>query len=222
MSKFVNLLMSQVPAAESEISQLTLLASLLFTMAVAGLMALTYRLSHSSLTYNRKFNITLIMLALISTVLLTLIQKNPLFSLGVLGSLSICRIRLNTKDPRDLGFVFWAMAIGIASSVGAYFAGLITSLILCVVLVVSSKMMGKTNSSMVVVRGEKPQIEAVQQVFGGMRGISVQSKNIFAETFELVYEIHVKPKEEERLISRLNEIEGIHGVNVLAPETKAA
>lgn len=220
MNKLINLMISQ--SAGNEVSQMALLGSLLFTLMIAGLLALTYRLCHDSLTYNRKFNITLVMLALITTVLLALIQKNPLFSLGVLGSLSICRIRLNTKDPRDLGFVFWAMSIGISSSVGAYFAGLVSSLVLCLILVVSSKMTGRNHASMVVIRGERPQIEAVQKVFAGLRGISVQSKNIFAETFELVYEIHVKPGTEEHLISQLNEIEGIHGVNVLAPETKAA
>lgn len=60
------------------------------------------------------------MLALLSTVLLALIRNNPLLSLGVLGSLSICRIRTNTRDPRDLGFVFWALMIGISSSLGAF------------------------------------------------------------------------------------------------------
>lgn len=220
MNKLMNLMMSQTGG--SEISQMALLTALLFTLILAGLMALTYRLCHDSLTYNRKFNITLVMLALISTVLLTLIQKNPLFSLGVLGSLSICRIRLNTKDPRDLGFVFWAMSIGISSSVGAYFAGVVSSLVLCVILVITGRLTGRTSSSMVVVRGERPQIEAVQSVFAGMRGISVQSKNIFAETFELVYEIHVKPGAEEAILSELNGIEGLHGVNILAPETKAA
>lgn len=71
-----------------------LLVSMMFTIAVSGFMLVIY------------------------TVLLALIQNNPLLSLGVLGSLSICRIRTNTKDPRDLGFVFWALAIGIASAVG--------------------------------------------------------------------------------------------------------
>ena len=86
-----------------------------------------YRLCHDTLTYNRKFNITLLMLSCISTVLLALIQNNPLLSLGVLGSLSICRIRMNTKDPQDLGFVFWALAVGISSAVGAFLIGAVSS-----------------------------------------------------------------------------------------------
>ena len=85
--------------------------SIVFTLFTGGLMMLVYRFCHDALTYNRRFNITLLMLAFVSTILLTLIQENPMLSLGVLGSLSICRIRTNTKDPRDgiclLGIVHW-------------------------------------------------------------------------------------------------------------------
>lgn len=42
------------------------------------------------------------------------------------------------------------------------------------------------------------------------------------DSFELVYELRVKPKEEEFIISILNDMEGIQGVNILAPETKVA
>ncbi|SCJ92230.1 Uncharacterised protein [uncultured Eubacterium sp.] len=222
MSKLIDIFVQEDIGTGRGDVQLILMGSLLFTLCMAGAVALTYRLCHNTLTYNRKFNITLVMLAFLSTVLMTLIQSNPLFSLGVLGSLSICRIRLNTKDPRDLGFVFWAISIGIASSMGAYFASLVSSVVLCLILVISSKLTRKTNASMIVVRGEKGQMDNVQKIFHSRRGISVQSKNIFEESFELVYELHVKTKEEEQLISQLGALEGIHGVNVLAPKTKAA
>lgn len=48
-----------------------------------------YHLCHDALTYNRRFNITLLMLSFVSTILLTLIQNNPMLALGVLGSFSL-------------------------------------------------------------------------------------------------------------------------------------
>ena len=145
--------------------------SIVFTLFTGGLMMLVYRFCHDALTYNRRFNITLLMLAFVSTILLTLIQDNPMLSLGVLGSLSICRIRTNTKDPRDLGFVF---------------------------------------------------LEPVQEMLGQAQGSSVQSKNVFADTFELVYKVRVEEKEEENLLCKISKMEGIHGVNILSPKTKVA
>lgn len=181
-----------------------------------------YKVCNDSLTYNKKFNITLLMLACISTVLLALIQNNPLLSLGVLGSLSICRIRTNTRDPRDLGFVFWALAVGISSAVGAFAAGAVSSFILGIVLILLNKCIRRRNARMVVIRGEKEQLDFVQTLLGNLSGSTVQSKNVFAETFELVYELHMKELEEEHLLSVISNIEGVHKVNILAPETRVA
>ena len=46
--------------------------SLLITLLLSGVMVLIYRLCHDSLTYNRKFNILLVMLSAASNVLLAL------------------------------------------------------------------------------------------------------------------------------------------------------
>ena len=196
--------------------------SIVFTLFTGGLMMLVYRFCHNALTYNRRFNITLLMLAFVSTILLTLIQDNPMLSLGVLGSLSICRIRTNTKDPRDLGFVFWALSIGISSAVGAFAVSFVSSLLLGTVLLIFNHSFERKKSRMVIVRGEKQTLEPVQEMLGQAQGSSVQSKNVFADTFELVYKVRVEEKEEENLLCKISKMEGIHGVNILSPKTKVA
>lgn len=203
-------------------NEVNFLMSIGVTMVFSVLMMGVYRYCHDSLTYNRKFNVTLLMLAFISTVLLTLIQNNPLLSLGVLGSLSICRVRTNTKDSRDLGFVFWALSIGIASSVGAYFIGAAGSVILSIILIVFHKLTKSSVHQMMVVRGERPQLEPVQRLMHQTGRSFVQSKNVFSDSFELVYELQMKAGEEERILDMISHMEGIWGVNILAPETKVA
>ena len=221
--KFINMYMSSgASVAEGTIpAEKALIMSICFTLIISAAMAVTYRLSHSELTYNRKFNITLVMLACISTVLLTLVQTNPLFSLGVLGSLSICRIRMNTKDPRDLGFVFWALSIGIASAEGAYFAGTFCAVIISLLLILSSKSSGISGSEILVVRGERSELMTVRGIFNHLQGVTVQSENIFEDSFELVYEINMNKKHQHRVMAMLNNLKGINGVNLLAPETQA-
>lgn len=221
MSSWMNEFMGEQVVGPYIATMQNLLGSMMFTIAVSGFMLVIYRVCHDTLTYRKKFNITLMMLAVISTVLLALIQNNPLLSLGVLGSLSICRIRTNTKDPRDLGFVFWALAIGIASAVGAFTAGLVSSLVMGIVLVVFHKLGQGSEHPMMVVRGEKTQLEQVQDLLD-QAGAAVQSKNVFSDTFELVYELQLEKQEEEKLVNRISKMEGIRGVNVLAPKTKVA
>lgn len=203
-------------------TEIQFLISIGYTLALSMVMVLAYKLCHDTLTYNRKFNIALIMMAFISTVLLMLVQSNPLMSLGVLGSLSICRIRMNTKDPRDLGFVFWALSIGIASATEAYLPGIACACILFIVLLASNRLGGRYNSTVLVVRGQKQMLETAQKVFQNARGITMQSENIFENTFELVYELKLKKEDEKNIVSILNCMDGITGVNVLAPETQAA
>ena len=183
---------------------------------------LVYRLCHDSLTYNRKFNITLMMLALASDILLVLIQNNPMFSLGALGALSICRIRTNTRDPRDLGFVFWALTIGSSSALGAFAVGLSGTLVLSLVMLTLGRAVKRRDILTMVVRGEKTVAAAVQEMVSSIPGSTIQSENLFQDTFELVYALKASQQDEERLLLQLGEMKGIHGVNVLAPKTKVA
>ena len=199
-----------------------LFISIIYTLIISCFMIFIYKKCHDELTYNKKFNVTLLMLSFLSTVLLALVQNNPLLSLGVLGSLSICRVRMNTKDPRNLGFVFWALAIGISSAVGAYFVGAAGSVVLGMVLILFHKADYKKDSLMVVVRGDRSEILPVQEILNNHPGSIIQSKNIFSDTYELVYELHVKDHDEEVLVEKISSMKGVLGVNVLAPETKVA
>ncbi len=223
MSKLFRLL-SDTPLGDSPFIQTAagLMISLLSVLALSAVMMLVYRLCHDSLTYNHTFNVTLLMLALASDILLALIQNNPLFSLGALGALSICRIRTNTRDPRDLGFVFWALTIGISSSLGAFLTGLAGTVVLSAVMLALGRTARRRDTLTMVVRGEKEQAASVQNVFSQTPGSMMQSKNLFQDSFELVYELRVPHTEEEKLLLLLGSMKGIYGVNVLAPQTKVA
>ena len=216
MSKLSAIFLEQNLAEPYILTPMHLLVSLIFTMCLGGGMFITYRMCHDSLTYNKQFNVMLLMLSFISTLLLALIQNNPLLSLG------ICRVRANTRDPRDLGFVFWALAIGISSAIGAFAAGIMATLLLAVIMLAFSLNIKSKNALTVVVRGDKCQIANVERIMGQARGSAVQCKNIFANTFELVYEMKLGQKDEESILTLLSTMDGIHGVNVLAPETKVA
>ncbi|WP_290774048.1 DUF4956 domain-containing protein [Anaerofustis sp.] len=220
MKEVINIFLNNL--ANAGPSREVLVCSLLFTLVMSLIMGITYRLVQTELSYNSKFNINLMMMAFLSNVLILLIQDNPLLSLGALGSLSICRIRLNTKDPRDLGFVFWALSIGITSAMGAFLPCIIATLSMSTILIVLCRMLYNRKRTTLVIRGERNILVNVQSIFNNMRGITVQSKNIFENTFELVYEINANKNVEDNLINKLDTIDGLHGVNILAPETKAA
>ncbi|WP_052447502.1 DUF4956 domain-containing protein [Clostridium polynesiense] len=199
------------------------LLSMIFALALSAVMYFVYRLCHDSLSYNKKFNTTLIMLSLISTVLLNLIQSNVLLSLGVLGSLSICRFRTNTKDPRDIGFVFWSISIGISSATGAFLMGTVSTLLLSAFMLATSAAKSFRDAITLVIRGSKADMDEITDLMSSIKGKTrMMAKNISQESFELVYEIKLKESEEKEILSQLWSVEGIQGINILAPDTKVA
>lgn len=221
MNKLLKLLTADTaPMTVPQQTPSGLLTALLVSLVLAGVMMVIYRICHDSLTYDRKFNIMLMMLALASTLLLTLIQNNPLFSLGALGALSICRIRANTRDPRDLGFVFWSLSIGISAALGEYFIGAAGTALIGLVMVAFGRSARQKEASTMVVRGRKDAVGQVQAVFSETPGSVVQSKSVSADSFELVYQLHVSKIVEDRLLLDINNMEGIQGVNILAPQTQ--
>ena len=223
MSKLMRIMTDSPLGGNMYIENVSLLVvALLVSAAFGTVMMLVYWMCHDTLTYNQRFNVTLMMLTMASTILLALIQNNPAFSLGALGALSICRIRTNTRDPRDLGFVFWALAIGISSALGAFAIGLMGTVAMSAVMLIIGRPRQKKDVLTMVVRGEKEQIDRVQEVFNETPGSEIQSKSVFSDSFEVVYDLKVPKEEEEKLMILFNSMDGISGVNVLAPETKVA
>lgn len=194
-----------------------IMGSLLWAALLAALMWGTYRLANKGKGYRPQFGVTLISLALISTVLMDLIQSNLALSLGMLGSLSIVRFRTNIRDPRDIGFIFWSMAIGIAAATGSYFIGGTGSLFLAGIMLCTRKSAVNDQPMLLVVRGSSTDIDEIQDVVNQLAGTSaVKAKNILTDSFELVYEVSIARTEENRMIDRLFGLEGIDSVNLLA------
>ena len=139
---------------------ITILISLIAALVFSVILYLAYRLANTKESYQPQFAVTLVTMALISTVLMDLIQSNLALSLGMLGSLSIVRFRTNIKDTRDIGFIFWSMAIGLAAATQSYFIGAAGSLILaCVMISTKKEPQNKIPSMLMVIRGNHTDLD---------------------------------------------------------------
>lgn len=194
-----------------------ILLSLAAAVVLTALLWAAYRMAHTKETYQPHFAATLVSLAILSTVLMDLIQSNLALSLGMLGSLSIVRFRTTIKDPRDIGFIFWSMAIGLAAATGCYWIGLAGSLVIGTFLIVSARRESVADQMMLVIRGSKTDLETVGQMVGKecLRQ-EVKAKNVMSDSFELVYEVRLHMAHSDHLISRLFELDGVDSVNLLA------
>ena len=72
---------------------------------------------------------------MITSAIILTIQSSIVVSLGMVGALSIVRFRTAIKDPTDLMFLFWAIAVGIICGVGMAEIAILLSLIVTVIVV---------------------------------------------------------------------------------------
>lgn len=110
------------------------LASILVSYLIAQTIALTYMVTHQGVSYSRSFVVALVAAGLVSTVLMLSIGNNLARGIGIFGTLSLVRFRMQLHDPIDIIFIFAAFAGGVAAGTGNYATGGIgTSVFLVVV-----------------------------------------------------------------------------------------
>src|SRR5699024_11191420 len=97
----------------NDISLLEIGVTLLISFLLGLFIYTLYRRIFSGVLYSKSFNISLVGLAMITSLIIMAISSNLVLSLGMVGALSIVRFRTPIKDPTDLIFLFWALATGI-------------------------------------------------------------------------------------------------------------
>ena len=102
----------------SRISILDMGIALVLAFLLGLFLFFVYKKSYSGVMYSASFGVTLIALVLITTLLMITVVSNVVLSLGMVGALSIVRFRTAIKEPMDIAFLFWAIAVGIVLAAG--------------------------------------------------------------------------------------------------------
>jgi uncharacterized membrane protein YhiD involved in acid resistance len=158
--------------------------------------------------YTHTFNVSIVMMTLVTTLIILCIYVNILLSLGMVGALSIIRFRTPIKDARDTMFLFWAIAVGI--SCGALFfvvAFVGTMFIGCVMVGFSLTQFN--------FRGRQPYILVLHyspQVDHTVRSLlpkhQLRSRTVNADGVELTVEVRLRD-DETRAVDRYLQVPGV-------------
>ena len=87
--------------------------SLLIVFSIWFLIDFVYKKTFSGVLYSKSFSLSLIGLSTVTCLIIMTITSNIILSLGMVGALSIVRFRSAIKDPNDIVFMFWSIAVGI-------------------------------------------------------------------------------------------------------------
>ena len=96
-----------------------------------------YRMLNRNEFYNKNFNISLPVMALITAAVILTIQSSIVVSLGMVGALSIVRFRTAIKNPMDLGFLFWSISAGIICGAGFVMIAIVSSIAITAVILIA-------------------------------------------------------------------------------------
>lgn len=190
---------------------------------IACLIYISYRTSHSGPVYSERFNVSIVMLTLVTTLVMNVIGNNIALSLGMVGALSIVRFRTAIKDPRDTAYIFWSIAVGICCGVSDYLiAAMGSALIFCFLILFG--FIRNNERVMVVVNCDSDGGEEVEKhmgnLFGGKAALRVHNRAVKTQTEEFIYEVSDKQlrKSEKRngkLVRNLSGIKGVTSVSLV-------
>lgn len=89
--------------------------SLCLSFVLGLVIATVYRWTHQGFSYARSFLHTIVLATIVITIMIMAIGNNMARGLGILGAMAFVRFRTPIRDPRDIIFLFAALAVGIAS-----------------------------------------------------------------------------------------------------------
>jgi uncharacterized membrane protein YhiD involved in acid resistance len=187
--------------------------SLLMSFLINLLIFYIYRKTYKGVIYNRQFNVGLVLTGLVVTLVVLPISSNVALSLGMIGALSIIRFRTAIKDPKDIVFTFWTIAVGIICGAGLYIVAIVGVPIIAGMLVVLEHTR---------LRGPEPYLlvvhysgEAENAVQAALPKHKIRSRTVNADGIELMGEVRMSNKEVPK-VDELLKIQGVKDASIVS------
>ena len=194
----------------SEFSILDTVIGLAVALVIGLFIFIIYKKTLTGVMYSSGFALTLVGLSLVTTLVIMAVTSNVVLSLGMVGALSIVRFRTAIKEPVEIVFLFWSLAVGIVIGAGMIPLAVIGSAIIGVILLLFANRKIRSNPYILVLHCTDENAEnAVLDILGKETAhVIVKSKTITTVGIELTTELHTK----DASTSFVNTISGLSGV----------
>lgn len=115
------------------------LTAMVLSLIFGLIISLCYLKTNRSMSSLHEFAVTLIMLPVILAIIILFVGSDVARAFSLAGTASIIRFRSAPGEPRDIGFIFFALAAGLSCGVGMYLAGFVFTLFLSAAVLVLHK-----------------------------------------------------------------------------------
>lgn len=192
------LIMNVIDSISSEVTSvfsqtiptLDLILSLLIAIVCSLIINFVYKKTYIGVSYTKTFSLSIILLCMVTSLVIRTINSNLSLSLGMVGALSIVRFRAAVKDPVDIVFMFWAIAAGIMSGAGLYFATLLACLIIGIsYFICFTYQTKKTDKALLVIKTYSANADEILGIMNKSTGAKLKTESYKNGIVEFTYEL---------------------------------
>ena len=195
----------------NSVSLLDMVIALALAFGLGLFIFLIYKKTYSGVMYSSSFGVTLVALTMITTLVILAVTSNVVLSLGMVGALSIVRFRTAIKEPLDIAFLFWAIAVGIVLAAGMIPLAVLGSVIIGIVLLMFVNKKSHVRPYIVVLQCEGFEAETKAQALLAQHSEKcvVKSKSAQKGAVELHLEIRLRSDNTD-FVNTLADLPGVH------------
>lgn len=215
-------LISALNANATALTMTQIIVNFAVALVIGLVIFVSYRASHTRVVYSARFNVSLLMLTLVTTLVMSVIGNNIALSLGMVGALSIVRFRTAVKDPRDTAYIFWSISIGICCGVAEYRIAIVGSAFLFVMLILMG-MVQDNNRYLLVIRAERKSEQAIRDAVNEYynKKAKIRVDNSTTDKIEMIYEVSqslvnaAAKKQKKSITDHMQSVKGVTNCNLI-------
>lgn len=194
----------------TSVSILDMVLALALAFGVGLFIFLVYKKTYAGVMYSSSFGVTLVALTMITTLVILAVTSNVVLSLGMVGALSIVRFRTAIKEPMDIAFLFWSIAVGIVLAAGLIPLAVFGSVVIGVILLIFANRKDSSNPYIVVLSCDNHAAEqsAAEFLKQNTKKCTVKSKTARKGSVELNVEVRLL-NDDTDFVNALAELPGV-------------
>ena len=202
----------------SDITLITIITTLTFSAIIGIYIYYIYKLKTRTQFYSVDFNASLLILPVITAAIVLAIQSNFVISLGMVGALSIVRFRNAVKNTIDLMFLYFSISTGIIIGAGLYELGVVLSLFIGILVLVTDFLPNKKPSYVLVLNFEKNSSKDnyINLIKNNTKHFNIKSKTLRGDLLDVIIELRCK--DTDKLLKDLKKIKSLKNINLLMQE----
>lgn len=113
--------------------------SMVLSFVLCSLIGWVYQITHRGASYTQSYVHTLVLNGMVVAVIMLIVGSNIARAFALVGALSIIRFRNAVKETRDVGFIFFTMAVGMAVGTKFYLLAAVTAVVICLVILIMTR-----------------------------------------------------------------------------------